>query len=91
MKISKTAQGVTKNRLLLLVLLPSAACLLSACADTDPEEPGIEKPVVAGVVTGDIGTRREYAEAVEAANKRNADRGAERDWRYVKPAVGPAE
>jgi hypothetical protein len=71
-------------------LLPLALCL-PGCADTDPEEPGIEKPVVTGVVTGDIKTRREYADAVEAANKRNAARGTEGDWRHVKPAVGPAE
>lgn len=68
-----------------------ALALLAGCADKDPDEPGIEKPVVTGVVTGDIQSRREYTEAVEAANKRNAERGAQGDWRYVKPAVGPAQ
>ena len=73
-----------------LCLLPCALCL-PGCSESDPEEPGIEKPVITGVVTGDIKTRREYADAVEAANKRNAERASQRDWRYAKPAVGPAE
>lgn len=71
-------------------ILPFAFCL-PGCTEQDPEEPGIEKPVITGVVTGDIKTRREYADAVESANKRNAERGDRRDWRYAKPAVGPAE
>lgn len=71
-------------------ILPFALCL-QGCSESDPEEPGIEKPVITGVATGEIKTRREYADAVESANKRNAERGDRRDWRYAKPAVGPAE
>ncbi len=82
---------VTPGRFLSFCIMPFALCLLSGCADADPEEPGIETPVVTGVVTGDIKTRREYTDAVEAANKRNAERAAQRDWRYAKPAVGPGE
>lgn len=72
-------------------LFSFSVLILAGCADTEPEEPGIETPVVSGVVTGDIKTRREYADAVEAANKRNDERAKQGDWRHVKPAVGPTE
>ena len=76
--------------LLSFCIMPFAFCL-QGCADTDPDEPGIEKPVVTGVITGDINSRREYTDAVEAANQRNNARGAAGDWNYAKPAVGPSE
>lgn len=82
---------MTFRKLPLALCAAGALVLLAGCTDKDPDEPGIEKPVVTGVVTGDIKSRREYTDAVEDANKRNAERGAQGDWRYVKPAVGPAQ
>ena len=79
------------RKLPLALCAAGALALFAGCADKDPDEPGIEKPVVTGVVTGDIKSRREYTDAVEDANKRNAERGTQGDWRYVKPAVGPAQ
>ncbi len=75
-------------------VLQFACCVLfvAGCAETDPEaEPGIDKPAVTGVVSGDIKTRRQLADAIEAKNKANEQHRANRDWRYAKPAVGPAE
>lgn len=64
----------------------------AGCAETDPEtEPGIDKPAVTGVATGDIKTRRQLADAIEAKNRANDRHRANNDWRYAKPAVGPAE
>ena len=91
MSSPRTVRDMTFRNACVSLAAVAALALQAGCADTDPEEPGVEKPVVAGVVTGDIKTRREYTDAVEAANKRNAERGTQGDWRYVKPAVGPAQ
>lgn len=66
--------------------------VLAGCAETEPEtETGIDKPAVTGVVSGEIKTRRQLADAIEAKNRANDRHRANNDWRYAKPAVGPAE
>lgn len=83
-----------RHRLRPFRMLPLACCVLAAsgCAESDPEtETGIDKPAVTGVVTGDIKNRRQLADAIEAKNKANDEHRANNDWRYAKPAVGPAE
>lgn len=77
---------------LALGALSLLALVLPGCVDTDPAtETGIDKPAVTGVITGDIKTRRELADAIEAKNKTNAERQDKGDWRYAKPAVGRTE
>ena len=78
------------KRLSLLLAVP-ALLPLTGCNDTDPDAPGIEKPAIVGVAEGDITTRKDYLDTVEANNRRNDERGQRGDWSYVKPAVGPKD
>lgn len=64
---------------------------LDTSAGAPEPAPGIDKPAVAGVVSGDIKTRRQLAEAIEAKNRQNEEHKANRDWRYAQPAVGPKD
>lgn len=69
-----------------------AALALTGCVETPPEqETGIDKPAVAGVVSGDIKNRRQLADAIEAKNKANDEHRDKGDWRYSRPAVGAQE
>lgn len=65
------------------------ALLLAGCAGGPETEPGYrhEKTPAAAALAGEA--RPEGG--VEAANRRNAERLRDGDWRAVKPAVGPAE
>ena len=83
------SRSAASRRLSFLCLLPAAA-VLSACAD-DTEVPSVEKPAIVGVATGEVITRKDYADTVEANNRRNDERGSRGDWSYVKPAVGPKD
>lgn len=78
------------KRLLLPLTIPAIALALAACTD-DPESRPVEKPAIVGVATGDVHSRKEYTDTVEANNRRNDERGARGDWSYVRPAVGPKE
>lgn len=63
------------------------ALLLAGCAGGPDTEPGHrnEKTPVAAALAGEPRPEGGIAEA----NRRNAERLREGDWRAVKPAVGP--
>jgi hypothetical protein len=67
-------------------LLP-ALLLLAGCAGGPANEPGhrSEKTPAAAALAGEPRPEGGIAEA----NRRNAERLREGDWRAVKPAVGP--
>lgn len=71
-------------RLLPLLLLPF---LIVGCAGGPDSEPGhrSEKTPAAAALAGEARPDGGIAEA----NRRNAERLREGDWRAVKPAVGP--
>lgn len=53
------------------ILLAVAAASLCACATVeDPEDPGFNKPAVAGVLDGEITTWEDYGSALEKENRR---------------------
>ena len=70
------------------VVVGACALIVAGCSSEDPDAPGIETPALTGVVTGEVRTRRQYVDSVEAKNMKNAERGSQGDWRYVRPVVG---
>jgi len=61
--------------------------LLAGCAGGPADEPGhrLEKTPAAAALAGEAPP----AGGIEAANRRNAERAREGDWRAARPAVGP--
>jgi len=61
--------------------------ILAGCTGGPADEPGyrLEKTPVAAALAGESAPEG----SIEAANRRNAERAREGDWRAVRPVVGP--
>ncbi|MCR5183502.1 MAG: hypothetical protein K6B46_02230 [Opitutales bacterium] len=58
--------------------LLASLCLIAACAKDEPDDPGFHKPVVAGVVGGEIRTVGAYLDGVEEENANRLNREGDR-------------
>lgn len=66
------------NVILKFSCLLAGTLVLAGCAQDEPGDPGFHKPVVAGVVKGEITTADEYLDGVREENKNRLNREGDR-------------
>ena len=66
------------NMILKFSCLLAGTLVFAACAQDEPGDPGFHKPVVVGVVKGEITTADEYLDGVREENKNRLNREGDR-------------